>query len=185
MMRYAYIYCGDECQDAHSLKEWLHNYEITAHFIKDEDLNNTLDEIMTQTQHTKESKHYSFGAMIFHHVEQAMLSDIIKSLKTLPFNIKRKAVITKNNRTWKICDLLEELDEEHQFYARYQDLKEMLIQNSKRKKEDYTRDSWIPYQYAFMAMYQIYEEKKFNLQELNELIFQFQQTIDQLQPINS
>lgn len=179
-MNTIFLYAGDECTNPKQLQTDLESFDVTCIWLKDDDLCNTLDEIIHKKPHTNQTRHFPFGVMIFHDLPKEKFNEIFKQLKEKDYNIKRKAMVTETNKTWTLYDLFIELDQEHQYYAKYDELKQLLIENSKRKKEDYTHDSWIPYQYAYLAMYQIYEEKKLNTEELSFLIEQFQLTIQRL-----
>ena len=56
--------------------------------------------------------------------------------------IPLKAVITENNKKWRLIDLFSELDQERVMIAGYRKLQDMIGQAAKRKAEDADPEAW-------------------------------------------
>ena len=66
---------------------------------------------------------------------------------------------TKHNETWRLIDLLEEIEKEHAYFQTLEEIQKLLMASSELQMDIYTPDSWKAYESAFIQAYEVLQNQ--------------------------
>lgn len=123
--------------------------------------------------------HIPLDLMLFEDAEDDIISEFNKFSSLLHCEMKQKAMLTRHNQNWKLCDLLYEIEKEHAYFGYVEKIHTILNQSQHLIIDDYTKESWSIYEKAF---YQAYDalQKEQTLEEITKVYETLNQAKDAL-----
>ena len=167
-------YDGNDKTKQTIVKEILDTFPCTYQLLETKDLSQTIGYLMQldgflQTEETKQPCFYH-DLMILHDLDDTTISTISNALQKAQVPVARKAMLTKHNQTWTLSALLQEIEEEHQYFLCYDQLKQLLLDVNTMEETAYTAASWKEYQTAFLQGYLLFQEQQPNKALLEKAI---------------
>lgn len=162
-MKKILIYLGDEQYKKEYVSNVLTNLQISHTFLSDEDLHQTVGylfqlpnfEVMPATS----KLHFANDLMLFEEVSDEEIQMINQQLQEVNIVMKRKAMLTVHNASWLLKDLIKEIEEEHAYFQKREELYALLAASSSLIIEQYTPESWKQYEQAFYVAYEAYAKQ--------------------------
>lgn len=151
------IYLGDHNEKKDMVERVLTDLHFPYQFLSDEDLAYTCGYLMELEGFDAKKKegqfHFAQDLMLLKDVEDDEINAITALLKTFHTEMKRKAMLTKHNRHWFVCDLMQEIVREHQYFQNVEKIQQLLMESQNYIIEEYSVDSWKQYEQAFYDAY--------------------------------
>lgn len=164
------LYFGDFEEKKDIVKHILNDMEIPYQILNDEDLQQTTGYLMGITgfhkQQSDTNTHHESDLMVLHHISEEEITLMNEHMKALAVPMVRKAMLTKHNQHWKVCDLLKEISQEHQYMLYVEKIQTLLSSSRLLVIKEYTKASWKIYENAFYEAY----KSIMNQSTLEELI---------------
>lgn len=182
-MKKVVLYFGASKEKQASVCAILNDLQLEPVIATDDDLGQTVGALMKLPGYeiTKETGNpVSMDLMIFEDATDETIQEFNKFSKLLHCEMKQKAMLTDHNRTWKLCDLLKEIEKEHAYFEYVEKIHSLLTQSQTLIIEEYTKESWKQYEVAF---YQAYDslQKELSLEEIKAVYEQFMTAKENLQ----
>ena len=157
-MRQILIYLGDNLQKQAILDDILNDVNVAHTFLNDDDLNDTLGYLLKLENFAKNDKrttlHCSIDFMYLDDISDEMIFTLNELMKAKGISMPRKGMRTPTNIHWKLIDLLSEIEAEHTYFEKMEQLYKLLQDSSELIIERYTSESWKNYEQAFYDGYQ-------------------------------
>lgn len=109
--------------------------------------------------------HIPSDLMLFEDAEDEIISEFNRFSSLLHCEMKQKAMLTRHNQNWKLCDLLQEIEKEHAYFGYVEKIHAILNQSQHLIIDDYTKDSWSVYEKAFYMAYDALQKER-SLEEI-------------------
>ena len=87
------------------------------------------------------------------------IQELNARMKAQGVSMPRKAMRTKHNETWRLIDLLEEIEKEHAYFQTLEEIQKLLMASSELQMDIYTPDSWKAYESAFIQAYEVLQNQ--------------------------
>lgn len=136
-----------------SLIELLHQYQFQFTFIGDEDASATIASLFAKETISFTNDDYHFNFILFKNTNHEQIIQFYKDAKKRNIDLSHKAVLTTHNAHWKLSDLLQEIDEEHTFFQKWDYLHALLKEANALDSNIFTEESYLPYRNAFIKGY--------------------------------
>lgn len=158
-------YDGNDKNKQQLVKGVLDMFPITYKLLTSEDLPQTIGYVMELDGCTKHADDpatpiSTSDLMIIQDLDDDRIQAISFALREANAHVARKAMLTKHNRTWTLASLLQEIEEEHQYFMMYDHLKQLLMEVNNMEETAYTPASWKVYQDAFLQGYLLFQEQQ-------------------------
>lgn len=173
------IYAGKEKQKAEQIKTFLKERYI-VNIIEDDRLHQKIGYLFALPGYEKSedatTTSFPFPLMVLPVMTVEDIQALGQQLKAANLNIERKAMLTEHNQKWRFVDLIKEVDEEHQYFMKRNELYQ-LFQSATKISPDSIEASITPaFQKAVLDAYD-------TLQQQSASIEAFQSAIDTLLPL--
>lgn len=163
-------------QDIHVIELNAADFNQTLGYISARDGFVKSEEISNQT--------YDEDFLIMDGLNDDQISAFLGELRNNEVNFQgAKAVITKHNVNWTLAYLYEELQQEHAFFQKYDEIMRLLKEANNRKKEQYTSDTWSPYQEAFLKAFMLVNGPQPSFEALSDTLTALQNSANALKKI--
>lgn len=131
--------------------------------IEQQELTKTIGELFEEeinlAKEQTASSSIDFDFMMLRDIEDEKIQEISTALRAQDCHVERKAMLTKHNITWKLLDLLKEIEEEHAYFMKYDEIKQAILYFQTMKEEAYTKASWNSYQNAIVQGYALLQDR--------------------------
>lgn len=175
-MKKIIVYLGDEVEKRPALEQVLRDMKLPYKLLEDKDLVETVGYLMDlegfQPTNRKDAVHFSSDLMLFQDILDEEITDMNKRLATVGIEMKRKAMLTEHNKNWLLCDLMKEIEQEHQYFQYREAIHKLLTQSSELIIEAYTPESWKRYEEVFYQGY-AYLQKETSLEDIERVYTAF------------
>lgn len=163
-MKHILIYLGDQQHKQEPLKQILTNQQTQHTFLNDEDLQEHVGYLFglpsfTKTTQTSSPAHFHNDFMLFEEASDDEIQQLNMALQQADIQMQRKAMLTSHNAGWKLKDLIQEIEEEHAYFQKREELYALLAASSSLIIEQYTPESWKQYEQAFYIAYEAYAKQ--------------------------
>lgn len=174
---------GDSAKRA-VVEEVLQSFFVSYRCIAWEEASKTIGTLFEHTtrhehSHTQTAINNN-DLMILHELADETIQAISNALREKQVHVERKAMLTKHNITWKFSDLLKEIEDEHAYFGKYDEIKQAILAFQSMKEDAYTKQSWLIYQNAVVQGYALLQERA-NKEQLDKAMLEIQQAFHQLQ----
>lgn len=152
------LYFGDFEEKRTVVERVLNDMDIPYRILLDEDINETTGYLMDLAGFVKQpdatSTHNESDLMILNHISDEEIALMNQHMNALGVAMSRKAMLTEHNQHWKVCDLLKEINREHQYFQYVEKIQALLSSSQSLVIEEYTKASWKRYEKAFYEAYE-------------------------------
>lgn len=126
------IYLGKSDLKEELIENIFDQIGIEINYINDEDFENTLEKLLNMPKKGgKKGKRYPFMFIDGDNVDE--IKNLESILKEKNVHIERKAVKTKNNIRWTLKELMDEVDEEFEYFKQRDRLYYLIMHPDKEK----------------------------------------------------
>lgn len=171
MKEHALIYLGENAVYKQDIIHLLEEFDFLYTFLDDEDLNKQVSSLFHQENRASTNNQiFSFNFILFKDIDHSKILKFYKACKERGFPFSHKAVMTEHNQNWIMSELLEEIEEEHEFFALWENLNTLLKEANDSDPSQYTEASYDIYKKAFINAYIGCKQKTMNKETLVQLI---------------
>ena len=110
-------------------------------------------------QEESQTIHKHIDLMILDGFSDEEIQELNARMKAQGVSMPRKAMRTKHNETWRLIDLLEEIEKEHAYFQTLEEIQKLLMASSELQMDIYTPDSWKAYESAFIQAYEVLQNQ--------------------------
>ena len=128
----------------------------------------------------KQKKLPPIDLMVFEGFTDDAIMEISTALQKESVSVERKCVVTKSNRSWQFAQLLQEICEEHVYMNRMIQCQSLLREVSTYQENDYTKESWQKYEFAFMSGALLLQQEHATKAQLDAVVVAIIHTRDHL-----
>lgn len=110
-------------------------------------------------QEVTQTMHMHIDLMFLDGFSDEEIQELNARMKAQGVSMPRKAMRTKHNETWRLIDLLEEIEKEHAYFQTLEEIQKLLMASSELQMDIYTPDSWKAYESAFIQAYEVLQNQ--------------------------
>lgn len=173
------LYIGNNHEKGKQIKQLLEN-TYAIRILQDEELHQSLGFLVGldafEPNLESETNRFDFEMMVLPVMEQAEIQALIKTLKEKDLDVARKAMLTEHNQHWSIADLMKEIDEEHTYFMKRDQLNQLFIAATKLDPSRIDAQLAPAFQQAVLLAYD-------TLQNQNSMTNDFETAWDSLLPL--
>lgn len=158
-MKHVLLYRNNISYDENKFKKFLELNHIAYTYLEDKDLNHVVKDLFTENKESSICLKHPFNFILFKEFSREEVASFLNILKQLEIDFSHKAMLTETNKEWTLEELLQEISEEHDFFLSYNKVKELLKEANSLSFEEYTEESFAPYQKTFMEAYMYLQSK--------------------------
>lgn len=162
-MYHILYYDGGDTIKREKVAKILSTLAYSYRMIEQQELTNTIGELfekeITSINEDTTSCNMDFDLMMLRDIEDEKIQEISTALRTQDCHVERKAILTKHNITWRFIDLLKEIEEEHAYFMKYDEIKQAILDFQSMQEEAYTKDSWNSYQNTIVQGYALLQDR--------------------------
>lgn len=168
-MKNVLLYFGASPEKKVHVCKILEDLALSPIVVEDKDTAQSVGYLMKLSGFHKteeEGTHISMDLMLFEDAKDEIITEFNRFSSLLHCEMKQKAMLTKHNQNWKLCDLLHEIEKEHAYFGYVEKIHTILNQSQHLIIDDYTKESWSIYEKAFYQAYDALQKE----QTLEEII---------------
>lgn len=163
-MKQILIYLGDQQHKKDILENILTQLNIQHTFLNDDALSETVGYLFQlssyeKSMNTTSSIHFTNDLMLFEEVSDDEIKQMNEAFQKANIQMQKKAMLTTHNASWLLKDLIQEIEEEHAYFKKREELYEMLVASNSLIIDQYTSESWKLYEQAFYIAYEVYTKQ--------------------------
>lgn len=163
-MKQILIYLGDQQHKKEILTNILTQLNIQHTFLNDDALCETVGYLFQLPSYEKSTNdsssfHFTNDLMLFEEVSDDEIKQMNEAFQKANIQMQKKAMLTNHNASWLLKDLIQEIEEEHAYFKKREELYELLAASSSLIIEHYTPESWKQYEQAFYIAYEVYAKQ--------------------------
>ena len=149
-MKKILLYFGDYQEKKPILETILSDMQIAYRILTDTDLQQPIGYLLgiqdKAQQEVTQTMHMHIDLMFLDGFSDEEIQELNARMKAQGVSMPRKAMRTKHNETWRLIDLLEEIQK-------------LLMASSELQMDIYTPDSWKAYESAFIQAYEVLQNQ--------------------------
>lgn len=162
-MKKVLLYFGAAPEKKEHVCKILEDLTLTPIIVEDKDTAQSVGYLMNLSGFDKtkeEGMHVSMDLMLFEDAKDEVITEFNRFSSLLHCEMKQKAMLTKHNQNWKLCDLLHEIEKEHAYFGYVEKIHAILNQSQHLIIDHYTKDSWSAYEKAFYLAYDALQKEQ-------------------------
>lgn len=179
-------YDGGDSAKRTKVAKVLSTLALPYRMIEAHELTNSIGELFDEENTSAKAdtafNSIDFDLMMMQGIEDEKIQEISLTLRAQDCHVQRKAMLTKHNIAWKFIDLLKEIEEEHAYFQKYDEIKQAILDFQNMHEESYTKDSWNVYQEAIVQGYALLQDRG-DKQQLTMSMHLIEQALQNLQKI--
>lgn len=174
------IYLADETQKEAPIRRIMDTLQLKTHFLSDAQTNVPLKVLFGDPHATGTPKALAHPIMVLHEISDEQFTAFNDAMKQQDAYISRKAMRTIHNQNWTLERLSREIEDEHRYFQRYDQLQQLMAESNTLRKEDYAPDSWQQYEQALVRLYMQLKQGQPSAAKLEHMLNEATQAREQL-----
>lgn len=162
-MKKILLYFGDYQEKKPILETILSDMQIAYRILTDTDLQQPIGYLLgiqdKAQQEVTQTMHMHIDLMFLDGFSDEEIQELNARMKAQGVSMPREAMRTKHNETWRLIDLLEEIEKEHAYFQTLEEIQKLLMASSELQMDIYTPDSWKAYESAFIQAYEVLQNQ--------------------------
>ena len=155
------IYLADETQKEAPIRRIMDTLQLKTHFLSDAQTNVPLKVLFDDPHATGTPKALAHPIMVLHEISDEQFTAFNDAMKQQDAYISRKAMRTIHNQNWTLERLSREIEDEHRYFQRYDQLQQLIgrfMKDDPAKAERYAGLIW--HLYVLQKWYEDYRGKR-------------------------